>query len=263
MNPLESNSLDSSVSYKLSNDFSTVKVNDIENVIAADRVQPRQVSTGVTRGTWRVVSNDGSYITVGLIPETNDEFGIAYWNSNGDLISKNDGTTETRYDTNGVPRIFTGSDPSTGGFIMKISEPNIDVLTATNDQLIFNSDQNVFKIVKEITGGWPEVFVTGPGVDGFVFNSGTTVVAHGLTGVPAFLAFADFKGDGSRTNLPITITSVSDPRYYLQGTISVTTDATNVTFTAEVLARLPAGVTVSFEAIANACKVFLMQETAS
>ena len=101
MNPLESNSLDSSVSYKLSNDFSTVKVNDIENVIAADRVQPRQVSTGVTRGTWRVVSNDGSYITVGLIPETNDEFGIAYWNSNGNLISKNDGTTETKYDTSG------------------------------------------------------------------------------------------------------------------------------------------------------------------
>ena len=125
MNPLESNSLDSSVSYKLSNDFSTVKVNDIENVIAADRVQPRQVSTGVTRGTWRINNTDGSYITIGLIPDST-QFGIAFFDANNEKQSVSTSLTDYKYNSSGINYYQSGLLPDgTSGVIL--TDGTVDV----------------------------------------------------------------------------------------------------------------------------------------
>lgn len=88
--------LDDLASSGLKNDFNNIPNNDVFG--QSDRVQPRQVATGVTRGTWRINNSDGSYITVGVIPETTDDFGIAFFNSNGNMISKNQGNTQYVYD---------------------------------------------------------------------------------------------------------------------------------------------------------------------
>lgn len=85
----------------LSNDFATISNNNIDGPLTSDRVQPRQVASGVTRGTWRMNNADGSYITIGVIPGTNDEFGIAFFDRDNNLISKNQGTTQYLYDTEG------------------------------------------------------------------------------------------------------------------------------------------------------------------
>lgn len=125
MNPLESNSLDSSVSYKLSNDFSTIKVNDIENVIAADRVQPRQVSTGVNRGTQRINNTDGSYITLGLIPNST-EFGIAFFDANNNRQSISTALTDFKYNISGINYYQSGLLPDgTSGMIF--TDGTVDV----------------------------------------------------------------------------------------------------------------------------------------
>ncbi len=56
-----------------SSDFATIQ--DVSIDAVTSRVSPRQVTTGVTRGTQTYMNVDGSYMTLGLIPNTTG-FGI-------------------------------------------------------------------------------------------------------------------------------------------------------------------------------------------
>lgn len=91
----------------LSNDFSNISNNDIDTMLDANRVEPRQVASGVMRGTQRIVNTDGSYITLGEIPGTNGEFGIGYFNRDGTMIKKSTGTSDTLFDDNGTEIMTT------------------------------------------------------------------------------------------------------------------------------------------------------------
>lgn len=55
-----------------------------------------------------------------------------------------------------TPRVEFGkfANSSGSGYGLKVSKPGYNVQTATSDQLAFNSDQNVFKIVKKVTGSF-------------------------------------------------------------------------------------------------------------
>lgn len=79
-----------------SDSFTTIA--DVPVTAQSSRVNPNQVATGLGRGTQTWVSPDGSYITIGLIPDGSNQFGIAYWDTKGRLISKNTGVTEYKYD---------------------------------------------------------------------------------------------------------------------------------------------------------------------
>lgn len=83
----------------LSNTYPTIPDQSVEAI--ADRVQPRQMPSGVMRGTQRIINTDGSYITIGEIPESNGQFGIAYWTASGRLIQKDNGVTTYKYDVDG------------------------------------------------------------------------------------------------------------------------------------------------------------------
>lgn len=76
---------------------------------------------------------------------------------------------------------------------MKVSKPGIAVDTATNDQLIFNSSQNVFKIVSSGTLTSPSLTVANPGAQ---YGSGTAsaAVTHNLGYIPAVLAYISQAG---------------------------------------------------------------------
>lgn len=89
-------SLDTTSDNITTDDFHTIP--DTPIAPASSRVNPNQVATGLGRGTQTWVSPDGSYITIGLIPDGSNQFGIAYWDSKGRLISKNTGITEYKYD---------------------------------------------------------------------------------------------------------------------------------------------------------------------
>lgn len=109
---------------------------------------------------------------------------LAYINQNFDVIDSQDrtkiiknGSTPTLllgYQKNG----FNGKD-----YGLKISKPGVDVTTATNDQLIFNSSQNVFKVRQSGTYN----FVVPDGSGGYIAHY---TIPHGLSYVPAVLGYA-------------------------------------------------------------------------
>ena len=80
----------------LINEFSSMPTTSIGSLAQDQRVQPRQVASGVTRGTWRINNIDGSYITIGLIPDTTD-FGIAFFDSSNRIVKKVTATTDFWY----------------------------------------------------------------------------------------------------------------------------------------------------------------------
>jgi hypothetical protein len=79
-------------------DFATIP--DVPIQAESNRVNPNQVASGVTRGTQTYMNTDGSYMTMGLIPNTTN-FGIAFFTAAGKLISKSTSTVDYKYDTLG------------------------------------------------------------------------------------------------------------------------------------------------------------------
>lgn len=65
------------------------------------RVNPNQIASGVTRGTQTYMNVDGSYMTMGVIPDNSGDIGVGFFTSSGTLISKSTSTTDFKYDTSG------------------------------------------------------------------------------------------------------------------------------------------------------------------
>ncbi len=72
---------------------------------------------------------------------------------------------------------------------LKVAQPGIDVTTATDSQLIFNSQQNVFKIVKTAT-----LSVTTTAVAVGSSGSDSVSYTHNLGYTPAFVYYLDYTG---------------------------------------------------------------------
>lgn len=84
----------------LKNGFVNISSTSLESYVASeDRVQPRQVSTGNSRGSQRINNTDGSYVIIGMIPDTDNEFGIGFFDKSGKLQAKYLGATDYKYDT--------------------------------------------------------------------------------------------------------------------------------------------------------------------
>lgn len=84
----------------LKNGFTDIASTSLESYVAAeDRVQPRQVATGTSRGSQRINNTDGSYVVMGLIPDTDNDFGIGFFDAQGKLQAKYLGATDYKYDT--------------------------------------------------------------------------------------------------------------------------------------------------------------------
>jgi len=86
-----------------------------------------------------------------------------------------------------TPRVVEGLLPD-NTYGMWVSKPGMDVTTATATDLIFNSNQDVFKIVGNIVGNFQNVTVA-PSSGQFATNSGTTAIPHNLGYAPAILGY--------------------------------------------------------------------------
>ncbi len=96
-------------------------------------------------------------------------------------------------DENNIARlIITGNGTE---FSMKISELDTDVINADDDDLIFNSDNNIFKIVSKGT-----TTLTSPNSIG---SSSNVSVAFSTGTKPIVFAFASLTPTGTRFPLPI------------------------------------------------------------
>lgn len=102
-------------------------------------------------------------------------------------------------DPSDTPRVILHFD-SDGNPVFKISESGVDVTTATEDQLTFNSTRNVFKVVATDT-----ISVNKPANEDAV----TITLAHGLSYVPGFVAYALESGVYHQTPLVVTVSTGS------------------------------------------------------
>lgn len=165
-----------------------------------------------------------------------------------------------------------------GKLALKIAKDGFDAATATDDQLIFNSGQNIFKIVKKITDRSIPQFTTT--YDGSTYTTGGALltVPHGLTFTPKTEVFVQGQMVNFVTSALITSTYVPLPIYpghasslnlyifpnssggssYAGVSIIFGVDATNVYVQANLL--LTGNVPDTIAAIP--VSIFLLQETA-
>lgn len=194
------------------------------------RVLARQNSTGVSRGVQQI---------------------------GGPNVYVDSGNEQIVVEDNSVPTVLMGKQPNFGlGFYVSSGK---DVTTITNgDDFIFNSNQDIFKIVTTGQATIPSIAFTAAAGQYNVINSTTVTLAHGLGYIPAFIAFENGGG--------LTYSIVGKPQIWSGGGttgftetwISVATDATNVYLFATAF-----GFNDSRTVGSWSVKYYLLQETAN
>ena len=136
----------------------------------------------------------------------------------------------------------------------------IDVTTAGNEDFTFNSNNNVFKIVQSGTNTLPDATAT-TGAAGAGAADVATSVAHGLSYIPAVLAFVT--SAGNYLQIPfiygVTFSGASGGMGVVRYSVSV--DATHIYFNTEI--EFWAGSAQSVNAGGLPVKYYLLQETAN
>lgn len=143
---------------------------------------------------------------------------------NGKLVFEQSNNRIIGRDENFVPRMLILADGLQ--FVMKISEEGVDVLTATEDQLIFNSDNNLFKIGIAGSGQAPAITKVLAATNTYV-GVDQNSIPHGLSYVPEPIGFVIV--GSNKYALPYTraYPLVSGGGIGVD-TYTISTDATNV-----------------------------------
>lgn len=140
-------------------------------------------------------------------------------------------------------------------FGFKVAQDGFDVLTATDDQLIFNSEQNMFKIAKVVTGTYS---LTGTDITNgyFMFD-----IDHDLGYIPTVVGSFTNSLNGLSYPLPIVFTTNIDyfglPPSAVMSIVNV--DTTKVSIHAGLMDI--AGVTLFAAGVLITVKIYCMQET--
>lgn len=153
---------------------------------------------------------------------------------------QNQSVTQVFRDSTGIDRIIIGKLPD-GKSGLKVSKPTIDVTKASDSELVFNSEQNVFKIVSSGTGS-----VTIPGATAaantWTSTNSTSTITHNLGYVPAAFVFLDFSATHDNSNLialPWSYIPTTGPNsgayinlsfYFALSTTTLTVTASNTVF---------------------------------
>lgn len=128
--------------------------------------------------TW--YGQNGKVMAEGKLTTNPDSYGLKFFDSTGV----------------GVAQFGTFPD---GSYALKVAKPGVDVTTATNSQLIFNSQYNTLKIVLSGT-------VTIPANNGSQITTAT--VTHNLGFTPMCMAYVN---SGSITMLPAMLAYGANP----------------------------------------------------
>lgn len=202
----------------LKNEFSSIPDVSIADYVKSSVVLPRDVTTGVTRGTQSIVTDNGR-VNLGYVGEKAAETG----------------TGLQVVDSANNPRLF-GGQFADGSVKIKLSQLGYNVMTATDDHLIWSSDFNTYKIVKSVPISVTVNYTSGSSA------FGTASVAHGLSFQPSYEAYiiipSAIAGLGilPSTNLPnpALIFGVIGATITIFALITVSVDATNVNIAAQL-----------------------------
>lgn len=160
---------------KFKNDFSTVSDVSLDSFAQTDRVNPRSMMTGIHRGVQYLGGKN------------------IYSDSENRRIVTED---------NSDKRVFLGKiGDGANDWGMKVSQEGVDVASATDSQLVFNSANNLFKIVDTGTATVPALGAA-PTSDSFTSSSITIDTNITTTEPLAFFAYGKLTGGATLRALP-------------------------------------------------------------
>lgn len=178
-------------------------------------------------------------------------------------LPNNLGTGLLLRDNTGTPSIAMYVD-SSGKPVLKVANTGQNAVTATGQNLIFNSAQNTLKVVNSgnvsLTTTASSRTTVGVGL-----NSGEVSFAHNLGYTPIILAFST--GPSYISPLPVIdiILTISSGNYFGESQISTYADINNIYFSWRQILTVfsTASGTPSVGGYTYGIKYYLLQETAS
>lgn len=211
-------------------------------------VNDTNTNNTIQASSGNITYNDSSGNTViqeGVLPD--DTTGIRALDTQQRPVAQlgrfQDKTTAFKIlDTSGLGIAQFGQFPN-GSVALKVAKSGHDVSTATDDNLIFNSNQDIFKIV-----GSGSAVIPASGT-----STSTTSISHGLGYIPAYLGYVFFSLSSSYNLLPAL--SINDTTGAIISFYEGWTDATTINFRVHV----PGGTVSSTTSV----KYYLLQETAN
>lgn len=163
----------------------------------------------------------------------------------------------------GTNKAIFGFNPALNLWGSFVAKDGIDVMKNTDpSQLIFNSNQDVFKIVKSLSVGFPGVTATvGVGSTVNVTAASAIIIPHGLGYIPAFIAYLN--SALTYAPIPFIITGQNGANSVFQVNINLETDIINMYISTSVTVWGPAGSTYTQSDFTNTpiIKIFLLQES--
>jgi hypothetical protein len=178
--------------------------------------------------------------------------------SSGAYVSTKDGAIKVN---NGTDMLGLFGPDSTGEVVVKIAKAGYDAATAADDQLVFNSGQNTFKIIDTISATFPNTGSAAPSSPGPSSgrSSANTQVPHNYGFVPAFLAYG---GDsGVNFQQPQISSGVFSTTGMYVAIFKITATSTYFDLRSEIVCYGPYGGSVS--ATGPTIKIYVLQETAN
>lgn len=148
-------------------------------------------------------------------------------------------------DSDNLARLLILADGT--NFVMKVAKPTFDVLTTGDANLIFNSSQNVFKIVGSGT-------ILAAKAVNTTFQA--TTAAHGLGYTPAIMSFIPA---GGSDYIPTPFIQINQTSGIVDELTRVVVDNTNV----KVQIYTPSAGSSYAGSLSRLVKYYLLQETAT
>ncbi len=206
-------------------------------------------ATSDGRLALEATNTDGSKVGIGNIPGTTN-LGLYSVDSSSHttaiLGKQADGSNSLKFfDSNNIGLAQFGKFAD-GTTALKVAQPDIEVGTATNAQLIFNSSQNVFKIA--FSGTTTIAARASAGTT-------TTTVTHNLGFIPGVLAYQVYSG--TYYPLPTSILRLDT------GAIQQMIDVENITSTTIDFVIQISAVSTPTTSPTITIKYYLLQETAN
>ena len=206
----------------------------------SQRILGRQIPSSASRGTQTMTGQ-----TIVNDPSTNRPVITT------SAIKQNTVFSDPKTQT---PRVIEGLLPD-GTYGMWVSKPGVNVTTTTTTGLIFNSNQDVFKIVQSGILTMPNTTANTGSARYISGTVGNLTVAHGLGYAPVVFAYANF--GGGYLLLPwVTMGSISATAF-TQYTFTAEVDAINIYLVANSFAYGPVNDTYGGFPV----KYFLLQES--
>lgn len=161
--------------------------------------------------------------------------------------------------SDGANNIINIGKDSVGNYTLKVSQPGFNAFDAADSNLIFNSSQNIFKIVDKVTRVTATYSISGTASEWKSFNvMSPDVYQHNLGYIPVVIAFIEVSA-GQRVLMPYTFSSTPTTSQFVTTQVSVNATDTYLYFTD--LTRVYGAYSATGGGHNVTC--FLMQETAN